>query len=209
MSLRRFWFVFDLEGHRPADPAPSSGRTIDGGTVQYQWLSWGAGVAAHDEIDALALLEDVVGAELPPLLNTIQDVEVDPEALGLPALVVIGDPARRGVWLPPNNLGLAQATRDYTSIEDRWNLLVQDARQVEPSAGWFDRGMAPLVLSAHGTGLRQFFPFTSHARLCFAQTGYPFQRLQPAYIQWFPDGNYCVHDVSPYAPEVYRCPYRR
>ena len=179
MALKRFWFVFDLDGHRPDEPAPGSGRTIDGGTVQYRWLSWGAGVTADDEADALALLKEVVGAKSPPLLKTVPDVEVDPEALGLPALVVIGDPTRRGVWLPPNNLGLQQATRDYTSIEDAWNLLVRNAQQVEPTADWFERGIAPLVRSAHGTGLRQFFPFTSHARLCFAETGYPFQGLQP------------------------------
>ena len=55
--------------------------------MQYRWLSWGAGVTARDEADALALLGDVVGAELPPRLKTIHDVTVDRAALGLPDLL--------------------------------------------------------------------------------------------------------------------------
>jgi hypothetical protein len=101
VSLIRFWFEFDLDGHRP--PAPGTGN-LDGGTVQHQWLSWGAGVTARDEADALALLGDVVGAELPPRLKTIRDVAVDRTALGLPDFLTVGDPSRRGVWLPPENL---------------------------------------------------------------------------------------------------------
>jgi hypothetical protein len=104
MSLTRFWFIFDLDGHRPPPPTPGSGKTIDGGTVQYRWLSWGAGVTARDEADALALLGDVVGAELPPRSKTVHDVVVDRTALGLPDFVTIGDPSRRGVWLPSDNL---------------------------------------------------------------------------------------------------------
>ena len=63
-------------------------------------VSWGAGVTARDEADALALLGDVVGAELPPRLKTIHDVTVDRAALGLPDFLTVGDPSRRGVWLP-------------------------------------------------------------------------------------------------------------
>lgn len=103
MSLIRFWFEFDLDGHRPPAPAPGT-TNIDGGTVQYRWLSWGAGVTARDEADALALLGDVVGAELPPRLKTIHDVAVDRAALGLPDFLTVGDPSRRGVWLPADNL---------------------------------------------------------------------------------------------------------
>jgi hypothetical protein len=103
VSLTRFWFVFDLDDHRPPPPAPG-GITIDGGTVQYRSLSWGAGVTAHDEEDALALLRDVVGAELPDRASTVANVSVDRGALGLPDFVKIGDPARRGVWLPAENL---------------------------------------------------------------------------------------------------------
>jgi hypothetical protein len=61
-------------------------------------------VTARDEADALALLRDVVGVELPPRLQTIRDVVVDRGKLGLPDFLTVGDPARRGVWLPPENL---------------------------------------------------------------------------------------------------------
>jgi hypothetical protein len=103
VNLTRFWFVFDLEGHFPP-PVPVTGTTIDGGSVQYRWLCWGAGVTARDEADALALLGDVVGAELPPRLKTIRDVTIDRAGLGLPDFVNLGDPSRRGVWLPAENL---------------------------------------------------------------------------------------------------------
>jgi hypothetical protein len=104
VSLTRFWFEFDLTGHCPPAPRAGEGRAVDGGSVQYRWLSWGAGVTAYDEADALALLRDLVGAELPPRLKTTQDVAIDREALGLPEVLAVGDPSRRGVWLPSDNL---------------------------------------------------------------------------------------------------------
>lgn len=54
VSLSRFWFEFDLEGHRPLVPSPGT-RNLDRGTVQYRWLSFGAGVTGYDEEDALTL----------------------------------------------------------------------------------------------------------------------------------------------------------
>jgi hypothetical protein len=102
VSLTRFWFEFDLEGHHP--PAPAPGITnIDGETVQHQWLSFGAGVTGYDEEDALALLRDVVGADLPPWLRTVKDVDADRAALGIPDGLVVGNAAWRGVWFPPDN----------------------------------------------------------------------------------------------------------
>jgi hypothetical protein len=82
VSLTRFWFEFDLDGHRPA--APRSGtKTLDGGIVQYQWLSFGAGVTGYDEADALALLRAVVGADLPSVIRSVEAVDVD-RSLGYP-----------------------------------------------------------------------------------------------------------------------------
>ena len=103
MSLSRFWFEFDLDGHRPPSPAPGT-VNLDGGTVQYRKLSWGAGVTARDEEDALALLRRLVDADLPSLTRTVKDVYVDATALGLPDFLVLGDSSRRGVWFPPDNL---------------------------------------------------------------------------------------------------------
>jgi hypothetical protein len=100
VSLTRFWFDFDLEGHRPPEPAPGT-TNVDG---QYQWLSWGAGVTGYDEADALALLRDVVGADLPARIRTVTDVDADRAAVGIPDFLVVGNAAWRGVWFPPDTL---------------------------------------------------------------------------------------------------------
>jgi hypothetical protein len=103
VSLTRFWFEFDLDGHRPPAPAPGT-TNLDGGSVQYQWLSFGAGVTAYDEEDALTLLLELVGAGLPPRIRTVTDVYADRAALGIPDFLVVGNAAWRGVWFPPDNL---------------------------------------------------------------------------------------------------------
>jgi hypothetical protein len=105
VSLTRFWFEFDLDGHRPPAAAPAPGAmNLDGGSVQYQWLSLGAGVTAHDEEDALTLLLELVGADLPPRIRTVTDDYADRAALGIPDFLVVGNAAWRGVWFPPDNL---------------------------------------------------------------------------------------------------------
>ena len=103
MSLTRFWFEFDLEGHRPQAPAPGSAN-LDEGSVQYQWLSFGAGVTAYDEEDALTLLLELVGADVPPRIRTAKDLYADRAALGIPDFLVVGNAAWRGVWFPSDNL---------------------------------------------------------------------------------------------------------
>jgi hypothetical protein len=103
VSLTRFWFEFDLEGHHP--PAPSPGAdNLDGGTLQHQWLSFGAGVTGYDEEDALTLLRDLVGADLPPRIRSVKDIDADRAALDIPDVLVVGNAAWRGVWFPPDNL---------------------------------------------------------------------------------------------------------
>ena len=99
----RFWFEFDLDGHRPSAAAPGS-RNLGGGTVQYRWLSFGAGVTGRDEDDALGLLRAVVDADLPPVVRSVEHVYVDRVDLGIPDSLAIGDPSRRGVWFPAENL---------------------------------------------------------------------------------------------------------
>jgi len=103
MPLTRFWFEFDLDGHEPSTAAPES-RNLGGGTVQYRWLSFGAGVTGRDVDDALGLLRAVVDADLPPVVRRVEDVDVDRLGLGIPDSLAIGDPSRRGVWFPAENL---------------------------------------------------------------------------------------------------------
>lgn len=103
MSLTRFWFEFDLDGHRPPAPAPGT-TNLEGGSAQYQWLPFGAGVTAYDEEDALTLLLELVGADLPPRIRTLKDVYADRAALGVPDFLVVGNAAWRGVWFPLENL---------------------------------------------------------------------------------------------------------
>jgi hypothetical protein len=103
VSLVRCWFEFDLRDHLP--PATSPGVTsIDGGTIQYAWLSMGAGVTGRDEDDCLCLLRELVGAELPAVVTSRVGVRVDDGALGIPESSPIGNPVVRGVWWPPVNL---------------------------------------------------------------------------------------------------------
>jgi hypothetical protein len=103
VSLTRFWFEFDLDGHRPPTVPPGT-TNIDGGSVQYRWLSFGAGATGYDEEDALTLLRDLVGADLPPRIRAVKDGDADRAALGIPDFLVVGNAAWRGVWFPPDNL---------------------------------------------------------------------------------------------------------
>ena len=103
MDLVRFWFEFDLDGHRPPQAAPGT-TALGGGAPQYRWLSFGAGVTGRSEADALAILETLVDATLPPVRRSIVDVVVDRARLGIPDALPIGNPAWRGVWFPAQNL---------------------------------------------------------------------------------------------------------
>jgi hypothetical protein len=103
VSLTRFWFEFDLDGHHPPVPAPGA-DSRDAGAVQHQWLSFGAGVTGYDEADALMLLRDLVGAGLPPRIRCVTDGEADRASLGIPDGLAVGNAAWRGVWFPADNL---------------------------------------------------------------------------------------------------------
>src|SRR3954451_1010648 len=76
LTVRRFWFEFDLR-----DPArkPQPGQ-IDGGTMEHTWLWRGTGVTGYDRDDCLELLHELVGADLPPVLREVADVDVDQAA---------------------------------------------------------------------------------------------------------------------------------
>ena len=72
MSLTRFWFDFDLDGHPALTPGPGTADSA-GAPDQQQLLSIGAGVTGYGEEDALALLRDLVGTDLPPRIRTVTD----------------------------------------------------------------------------------------------------------------------------------------
>ena len=82
--LERFWFEFAVEDD----------------TVQHELLWAGAGVTALDEADGLALIREVVGVELPPVIRCAQGAEADRAALVIPSDQVVGNPSWRGVWWP-------------------------------------------------------------------------------------------------------------
>jgi hypothetical protein len=99
VSLTRFWFEFDLDGHRLPASAPGTADSA-GSTDQYQLLSIGAGVTGYGEEDALALLRDLVGTDLPPRIRTVTDADADRAALRIPDALAVGNAAWRGVWFP-------------------------------------------------------------------------------------------------------------
>ncbi|HEY1716560.1 MAG TPA: hypothetical protein VGG07_26925 [Solirubrobacteraceae bacterium] len=100
MSLTRFWFDFDLDGHPSSAPGPGTADSA-GATDQQQLLSIGAGVTGYGEEDALALLRDLVGTDLPLRIRTVTDGDADRAALRIPDGLVVGNAAWRGVWFPP------------------------------------------------------------------------------------------------------------
>src|ERR1700743_3744600 len=79
VALTRFWFEFDLDGHRPPGSDPLT-EDVDG--RQQGWLAVGAGVTGYDEEDALTLLRDRLGADLPPRVRTAKEGDADRAPLG-------------------------------------------------------------------------------------------------------------------------------
>jgi hypothetical protein len=95
----------------------------------------------------------------------------------------------------------ADGSSNQRRIDAQWERLVKDADEASPAENWFDRALRPLVHAAHPTELRRFYAFTSMNRLCFAETAYPSQGLQQAFVAFLPDGGYAVHAESPYGVE--------
>jgi hypothetical protein len=64
--------------------------------------------------------------------------------------------------------------------------------------GGYDRALSNLLEATRDTALRGFNPFTSMNRLCFARSSWPFQDIQPALIEFRPEGTFVVRSEGPY-----------
>lgn len=83
-------------------------------------------------------------------------------------------------------------------VEAAWHQMIEAADETRPPEDWFNRALSPLVHAAAPTSLRQFFPFTSMNRFCFAETPYPFEGMREAFVQFLPDA-YRVFDHTPWS----------
>lgn len=84
-------------------------------------------------------------------------------------------------------------------FEAVWNQLELETRDREIFGGGYDQPFRKLLEASRATSLRQFFPFTSMCRLCFARSEYPFRDLQPAFVEFFPGDRYIVRSGTPYS----------
>jgi Family of unknown function (DUF6193) len=98
---------------------------------------------------------------------------------------------------PPHDAGVDER---YERFRSAWDELSEQAHHGALLGGGFDGPLANLVDASQGTVLRRFYPFTSMARLCFACSRYPFERVQPTCVQFNRDGIFQVLDGGPYPP---------
>ena len=96
-DLIRYFFAFDLAGHRPERHRGQ--LQLDGGTAAYRLLGRGVGVTGYDEADCLHLLADALDGDLPPLLRADRNPIIE-EQLASEA----GNVAWRGIWFPRLNM---------------------------------------------------------------------------------------------------------
>lgn len=89
MKLRRYWFEFAIS-ERESQLYRS-----------YAGLRWGCGITAHNEADALLLLQQHLLRQdpLPQIASMIADVDVS-QLDGGHVLPNIGVPSLRGIWFP-------------------------------------------------------------------------------------------------------------
>lgn len=79
-----------------------------------------------------------------------------------------------------------------------WARLEQQARAESIFSGGYNKPLLGIIEATALTPLRQFHPFTSLNRLCFARSRFPFEDIQPALIEFYPDGRYVVRSGGPY-----------
>lgn len=84
----------------------------------------------------------------------------------------------------------------YTRFRPAWHRL--EAQAEASVRGDVDAALLPLLRASDGTVLRRFYPFTSMNRLGFACSPYPFERVQPTCVQFWPGRPYQVLDGPPF-----------
>jgi hypothetical protein len=89
MTLRRYWFEFDIS---PGELAMY---------LSYVGLSYGCGVTAHSHDDAVKILHELLFGEdpTPAITRVTEDVDVATLDEGH-VLPNMGDPSSRGIWFP-------------------------------------------------------------------------------------------------------------
>src|SRR5258705_7034646 len=82
-------------------------------------------------------------------------------------------------------------------FRESWETLSTQAASKELFGGGYDHPLSELLNAADLTGLRRFHPFTAMNQLCFARSSWPFQDIQPAVIEFWPEGKYVVRSEGP------------
>jgi len=85
----------------------------------------------------------------------------------------------------------------------RWAVHIERADDANTFGHGLDEPLGPLLRAAHSTALRRFYPFTSMNRLCFAESPFPLEGLQSAFVAFVPEGHYpggryFVHNSLPF-----------
>jgi hypothetical protein len=94
-----------------------------------------------------------------------------------------------------------KSTDSVDEFRKSWEQLSAQAHEKGLVGGGYDRPLAELLDATRETGLRRFHPFIAMNLLCFARSSWPFQDIQPAVIEFFPEGNYNVRSEGPYATD--------
>lgn len=105
----------------------------------------------------------------------------------------------------PDVMGLSQdagVDERYGRFQPAWDTLSEQAHHGALLGGGFDAPLAKLLDASKGTVLRRFYPFTSMARLCFACSPFPFERVQPTCVEFDSEGRYRVLAGGPYSAGV-------
>ena len=79
---------------------------------------------------------------------------------------------------------------DSADHSARWAVLIERADDANRFGDGFDEPLGPLLRAAHSTALRRFYPFTSINRLGFAESPFPLEGLQSAFVAFVPEGQY-------------------
>jgi hypothetical protein len=83
-------------------------------------------------------------------------------------------------------------------FQEAWEQLTALARDDSLLGGGYDQPLLALLDATRETTLRRFFPFTSLNRPCFVRSPWPFEDIQPAFVEFYKNGTYIVLSGGPY-----------